>query len=40
MGTAFVECFWNIAEKGTALIVPILALFLVFRLVHDIMWRN
>lgn len=35
----FDTVFWEVATKGVALIVPILALFLLFRLVHDLLWR-
>lgn len=35
----FDTTFWNIATASVALIVPILALFLVFRLIHDLLWR-
>lgn len=34
----FKDGFWGVATALVALIVPILALFLVFRLVHDFFW--
>lgn len=35
----FDTIFWETATALVSLIVPILALFLVFRLVHDLLWR-
>lgn len=35
----FGEVFWETATALVELIIPILALFLVFRLVHDLLWR-
>lgn len=35
----FESVFWATANSMVGLIVPILALFLVFRLVHDILWK-
>lgn len=35
----FDTVFWEVATASVALIVPILALFLVFRLIHDLLWR-
>lgn len=35
----FETYFWEIATASIEFIVPVLALFLVFRLVHDLMWR-
>ena len=35
----FESVFWATATSMVDLIVPILALFLVFRLVHDILWN-
>lgn len=35
----FESVFWNTAISLVELIVPVLALFLVFRLVHDLLWR-
>lgn len=34
----FETFFWETATSMVTLIVPILALFVVFRLVHDLMW--
>lgn len=36
----FSDYFWNTATQCIELIVPVLALFLIFRLVHDILWRE
>lgn len=35
----FETVFWETATALVALIVPIVALFLVFRLAHDLLWR-
>lgn len=35
----FTTFFWETATAIVGLIVPILALFLVFRIVHDLLWR-
>lgn len=35
----FDNVFWGVATSSVSLLIPILALFLVFRLVHDILWR-
>ena len=35
----FQTVFWQTATSLVELIVPILALFLVFRLIHDILWK-
>lgn len=35
----FDSVFWETATALVQLIVPILSLFLVFRLVHDLLWR-
>lgn len=34
----FENYFWETATVMVHVIIPILALFLVFRLVHDLMW--
>lgn len=34
----FETYFWETATAMVSVIVPILALFLVFRLVHDLLW--
>lgn len=39
MENAFIECFWQTATALIPLITPIIALFVLFRLVHDILWR-
>lgn len=39
MAEAFIDCFWQISTQCVFVIVPILAMFLVFRLVHDLLWR-
>ena len=40
MITQFFETvFWQTATSLVELIVPVLALFLVFRLIHDLLWR-
>lgn len=37
----FTSYFWETATALVNVIVPVLALFLVFRLVHDLLWgRN
>lgn len=36
----FDTIFWNTATAVVGLIVPILALFLVFRLAHDLLFRS
>lgn len=36
----FSNYFWNMATSMVSVIVPILALFLVFRLVHDLLYRE
>lgn len=36
----FENSFWNIATALVALIVPIIALFLIFRLVHDLLFKE
>lgn len=35
----FETVFWETATSIVELIVPVLALFLVFRLIHDLLWR-
>lgn len=35
----FNTIFWETSTSLVELIVPILALFLVFRLIHDLLWR-
>lgn len=35
----FESIFWETSTSLVSLIVPCLALFLVFRLVHDLLWR-
>lgn len=35
----FESVFWNTSTSLVSLIVPVLALFLVFRLVHDLLWK-
>lgn len=35
----FETFFWDTATSMVSVIVPVLALFLVFRLVHDLLWR-
>lgn len=37
--TYFQTVFWETATSLVQLIVPVLALFLVFRLIHDLLWR-
>lgn len=39
MADAFIECFWQVSTTLVGVVVPVLALFLVFRLVHDLLWR-
>lgn len=40
MITQFFETvFWQTATSLVELIVPVLSLFLVFRLIHDLLWR-
>lgn len=34
----FETYFWEIATSMVQVIIPILALFLVFRIVHDLLW--
>lgn len=36
----FVTFFWETATSLVSVILPILALFLVFRLVHDLLYRG
>lgn len=36
----FETFFWETATSMVTLIIPILALFLVFRLVHDLLFRE
>lgn len=36
----FETYFWETAVASINLIVPILGLFLLFRLVHDMLWRG
>lgn len=36
----FETYFWNIATSSINLIIPILALFLVFRLIHDLLFKE
>lgn len=36
----FTTFFWETATAIVQLIVPVLALFLVFRLVHDLLYRE
>ena len=36
----FETYFWETATASVQLIVPILALFLVFRLIHDLLYRE
>lgn len=36
----FESGFWGVATASVQLIVPILALFLVFRLIHDLLYRE
>lgn len=38
IGQLFIDFWWETAEALVGLFVPILALFLVFRLVHDLLW--
>lgn len=35
----FATVFWETATALVEIIVPVLALFLIFRLVHDLLWR-
>lgn len=35
----FINCFWETATAMVAVILPVLALFLVFRLIHDLLYR-
>lgn len=34
----FETYFWETATAFTTLIVPVLAMFFVFRIVHDLLW--
>lgn len=36
----FSDYFWNMATGMVQIIVPIIALFLVFRLIHDLLYRG
>lgn len=38
MVDVFINYFWETATAMVQVIVPILALFLVFRLIHDLLW--
>lgn len=35
----FDTVFWQTATSLTALLVPIIALFCLFRILHDLLWR-
>lgn len=35
----FQTIFWQTSTSLVELIVPVLALFLVFRLIHDLLWK-
>lgn len=35
----FTTFFWETSTSLVSVIVPVLALFLVFRIVHDLLWR-
>lgn len=35
----FTTVFWETATALVGLIVPLIALFAIFRLVHDLLWR-
>lgn len=39
IATNFQAIFWDTSTALVDLIVPVLALFLVFRLVHDLLWK-
>ena len=39
MAELFETVFFQTATSLVSLIVPILALFLIFRLIHDLLWR-
>lgn len=39
MVDAFIDVFWSTATSLVEVVIPILALFLVFRLIHDLLWR-
>lgn len=40
IGLIFENTFWNVATSMVNVIMPILALFLVFRLVHDLLFKE
>lgn len=39
MVQTFIDCFWETSTALVAVLLPVLALFLVFRLIHDLLYR-
>lgn len=36
----FEDYFWNVATASVQLIVPVIALILIFRIIHDLLYKE
>lgn len=39
MEEAFITTFWEVATSMTTLIVPIICIYILFQLIHDLLWK-
>lgn len=39
MRILFESYFWNVAVASIEVIIPVFVLFMIFRLVHDMLWK-
>lgn len=39
MRILFESYFWNVAVASVGVVLPVFALFMIFRLVHDLLWK-